>query len=63
MTYNVFSGTLNPTHFTVFKCREIWLTDIVKSSIRCALETESNIRLASSIYSTESKTEKNKELN
>jgi len=25
-TYNVFSGTLNPTHFTSLQCRKVWLT-------------------------------------
>jgi len=29
----------------VFKFREIWLMEIGKSCIRCALESESNIRL------------------
>ena len=26
MTYNVFSGTLNPTHFTSLQRRKVWLT-------------------------------------
>jgi len=42
----------------VFKFGEIWLTEIGKSCIRCALNRESNIRLKPSIKPNEDTDEK-----
>ena len=44
MTYNVFSGTSNPTHFTSLQRRKVWLTPTTRVPCSNAAKTRNQLK-------------------